>query len=91
MLATLPRKKWGEESWAALTGALGAIPGALDALHMAGSRPTFSLEGFEIVEILVFFGFVVWLAVAALNSIREKTAMEYLEELYPKRDAKPPK
>jgi hypothetical protein len=83
MLATLPRKKWGEESWAALTGALGASPGALDAIHKACQRPAFSLEGYEIVEVLALFGFAVWLIVAIINSIREKTASEYLAELYP--------
>jgi hypothetical protein len=82
-LATLPRKKWGEESWAALTGALGASAGGLDAIHKAYVRPTFSIEGFEVVEVLVFFGFLVWLLISVINAVREKTALEYLAELYP--------
>jgi hypothetical protein len=83
MLARLPRRKFSESSVAALTGMAGATAGAFNAIHKGFERIPFSLELYELVEVLVFFGFFVWLIVSLFYSLREKTSGEYLGELYP--------
>ena len=82
-LATLPRKKWDELTWAAFTGAAAALPSAIDAIVHAWKRNPFALEAFETVQVLIFFGFLVWFVVSFLYSRREQTSLEYLSQLYP--------
>jgi hypothetical protein len=54
MLATLPRKKWDELTWAAFTGAAAALPSAIDAFIHAYHRKPFALEAFETVQLFNF-------------------------------------
>jgi hypothetical protein len=81
MLATMPRKKWDELTWAAFTGAAAALPSAVDAFIHAYKRNPFALEAFETVQVLIFFGFVVWF-ISLFFSRHEQTSLEYLRELY---------
>lgn len=83
MLANAPRSKWSESTSAALTGMVAALPSAFDAFIHACVRSPFSVEGFELVQILIFAVFLVWLVVSLINSRIEKTSLEYLGELYP--------
>lgn len=81
MLATMPRKKWSENTWAAFWAALAALPGAAEAIHSGVGKTPFQLGAFEMVQVVVFVGFFVWFVVSRLT-FREKTATEYLNELY---------
>lgn len=84
MLATLPRTKYYNESTAAaFAGTIAALPSAVSAIIHAARRNTFGLEIFETIQVLIFFGFLVWLFASLLYSRQEKTADEYLEQLYP--------
>jgi hypothetical protein len=90
MLANLPRGRWSEGGTpAAFTGMIAALPSAVDALIHACKRSPFSLEGFELVQLLICFGFLVWLIVSLFYSLRGKTSLEYLNELYPPPKANP--
>jgi hypothetical protein len=80
MLATLPRKRWDESTWAALGGAAAAFPSAADALHSAYERTPFSLHAFELVQVTIFLGFLIWFF-ARQRSKGEKTSGKLLEEL----------
>jgi hypothetical protein len=91
MLATMPQSKWSESTKAAFTGMVAALPSAIDALIHAGQRKSFALEGFEIVEVLVCFAFVIWLIVSLITSRIHQTSIEHLEELYPIRPKEPTK
>jgi hypothetical protein len=83
MLAILPRVKYYNESTAAaFAGTLAALPSAANAVLHAAERSTFGLEIFETIQVLIFFGFLVWLVASLMYSREEKTSTEHLEELY---------
>ena len=82
-LANLPRIKYHKESTAAaFAGAIAALPSAIDAVLHAVRRHPFGLEIFETIQVLICFGFLVWLFVSLMYSREEKTSAEYLDELY---------
>jgi len=82
-LSLLPRTKYYNESTAAaFAGTLAALPSAGNAILHATQRNTFSLEIFETIQVLIFFGFLVWLFVSLMYSREEKSSAEYLDELY---------
>ena len=60
MLATHPRRKWDEFTWAALTGTISAAPSAAQAIWSAYQRSPFSLQAFEFVQVAICGGFFVW-------------------------------
>jgi hypothetical protein len=80
MLATLPRKRWDESTWAAFGGAVAALPSAAEAIHAGYEREPFSLHGFEIVQVMIFIGFFIWF-LARRGSKKEKTSTDLLNEL----------
>ena len=83
MLAVLPRTKYYNESTsAAFAGTIAALPSAGNAVLHAAQRNMFGLEIFETIQVLIFFGFLVWLFASLMYSRQEKTAGEYLDELY---------
>ena len=83
MLAILPRTKYYNESTAAaFAGTIAALPSAANAVLHATQRSTFGLEIFETIQVLIFFGFLVWLVASLMYSREEKTSTEHLEELY---------
>ena len=82
-LAILPRIKYYNESTAAaFAGTIAALPSATNAVLHAVNRNTFGLEIFETVQVLICFGFLVWLLASLMYSREEKTSAEYLDELY---------
>jgi hypothetical protein len=82
-LASLPRTKYHRESTAAgFAGTIAALPSATNAVIHAVQRSTLGLEIFETVQVLICFGFLVWLIVSLMYSREEKTSAEYLAELY---------
>jgi hypothetical protein len=82
-LAILPRTKYYNESTAAaFAGTLAALPSAANAILHAAQRNTFGLEVFETIQVLIFFGFLVWLFASLMYSREEKSSAEYLDELY---------
>jgi len=82
-LSLLPRTKYhNESSAAALAGTVAALPSAGHAVLHVFQRNTFALEGFEIIQVAIFFGFLVWLLVSLMYSREEKSSGEYLDELY---------
>ena len=82
-LAILPRIKYYNESTAAaFAGTIAALPSATNAIRHAVQRNTFGLEIFETVQVLICFGFLVWLFVSQMYSREEKTSAAYLDELY---------
>src|SRR5262249_49474523 len=83
LLPILPRVKFYNESTAAaFAGTLAALPSAANAVLHAAERSTFGLEIFETIQVLIFFGFLVWLVASLMYSREEKTSTEHLEELY---------
>src|ERR1700677_4195700 len=60
MLADLPRRKWNEYTWAALGGMAASFPSAIDALVSSFKRTPFSMELFEVVQLIIFVAFFVW-------------------------------
>jgi hypothetical protein len=81
-LAMLPRIKYYNESTAAaFAGTVAALPSATNAVLHAVKRNTFGLEIFETIQVLICFGFLVWLIVSLMYSRQEKTSAEYLDEL----------
>jgi hypothetical protein len=82
VLATLPRRKWDEWTWAALGGAIAACPSAADAIIVAFKTPPVSFGIFQTIQISIFVGFLVWFFVSRAYSKGSKTAAEYLYELY---------
>lgn len=87
MLATLPRKKWDEFTYAALTGFIAALPSAIEAVYNAAQRSEFSVHAFELVQVLIAAGFFVWFMVKVYGGSSEQTAAELLKELCGKEDA----
>jgi hypothetical protein len=83
MLANAPRSKWSEGTLAAFTGMIAALPSAADAFMHACARNPFSLEFFETIQIMIWFGFFVWMIVSLVSSQFKKTSTQYLDELYP--------
>jgi hypothetical protein len=82
-LATMPRTRYHDESTAAaFAGTIAALPSAANAVIHAALRNAFGLEVFETIQVLIFFGFLVWLFASLLYSRGEKTSAEYLDELY---------
>ncbi len=82
-LAILPRTRYYNESTAAaFAGTLAALPSAANAILHATKRTTFGLEIFETIQVLIFFGFLVWLFASLMYAREEKTSSEYLDELY---------
>src|SRR5262245_15443017 len=82
-LASLPRTKYHNESTAAaFAGMIAALPSAINAVIHAAKRSTFGLEIFEMIQVLICFGFLAWLIVSLMYSREEKTSAEYLAELY---------
>jgi hypothetical protein len=82
MLATLPRKKWDEWTWAALGGAVAAFPSAIDAIISAYQATPVSFRIFQTIQIVIFGGFLVWFFVSRAYSKGTQTTAEYLNELY---------
>jgi hypothetical protein len=83
MLAVLPRTRYYNESTAAaFAGTIAALPSAVNAVVHAAQRNMFGLEIFETIQLLIFFGFLVWLFASLMYSRQEKTSGEYLDELY---------
>jgi hypothetical protein len=83
MLAMLPRTRYYNESTAAaFAGTIAALPSAANAVLHAAQRNMFGLEVFETIQVLIFFGFLVWLFASLMYSRQEKTSSEYLDELY---------
>ncbi len=81
-LAMLPRIKYYNESTAAaFAGTIAALPSATSAIIHAVNRNTFGLEIFETIQVLICFGFLVWLIASLMYSREEKTSAEYLDEL----------
>jgi hypothetical protein len=81
-LAMLPRTKHHKEGTAAaFAGTIAALPSATNAVIHAIRRNTFG-EIFEIIQVLICFGFLVWLIASLVYSREEKTSSEYLDELY---------
>jgi len=81
-LAMLPRIKYYNESTAAaFAGTIAALPSATNAVMHAVKRNSFGLEIFETIQVLICFGFLVWLIVSLMYSREEKTSVEYLDEL----------
>src|SRR5262249_59196141 len=82
-LALLPRNKYHRESTAAgFAGTIAALPSAINAAIQAVQRNTFGLGIFETLQVLICFGFLVWLVVSLVYSREEQTSVEYLDELY---------
>jgi hypothetical protein len=82
-LAILPRIRYYNESTAAaFAGTIAALPSATNAVMHAVQRNTFGLQIFETIQVLICFGFLVWLFVSLMYSREEKTSAEYLDELY---------
>jgi hypothetical protein len=83
MLANLPRTRYYNESTAAaLAGTIAALLSAGSALLHAAQRSSFGLEIFETIQVLIFFGFLVWLFASLMYAREDKTSAEYLDELY---------
>src|SRR5262245_53170253 len=83
MLAILPRlRSYNESAAAAFPGTIAALPSAANAVLHATRRNVFGLEIFETIQVLIFFGFLVWLFASLMYSRQEKTSGEYLDELY---------
>lgn len=80
MLATLPRKKWDESTWAALGGAVAAFPSAVEAVVHGFQQQPFSLHWFEATQIAIFLCFLVWL-ISRKRSKHENTSIDVLNEL----------
>jgi hypothetical protein len=81
-LAILPRTKYHKErTAAAFAGTIAALPSATNAVLQAAKRNTFGLEIFGTIQILICFGFLVWLIASLMYSREEKTSPEYLDEL----------
>src|SRR6516165_5462905 len=77
LLATLPRTRYYDESTsAAFAGTIAALPSAANAVVHATQRNMFGLEIFETIQVLIFFGFLVWLFVSLMYSRQEKTAAQ---------------
>jgi hypothetical protein len=71
-LAILPRIKYYNESTAAaFAGTIAALPSATNAVRHAVQRNTFGLEIFETIQVLICFGFLVWLFVSLMFSSGE--------------------
>ena len=82
-LAMLPRIKYYNESTAAaLAGMIAALPSATDAVLQTAKHKPFSLELFDTIQVMICFGFLVWLFVSVMYSRQEKTSTEFLNELY---------
>jgi hypothetical protein len=83
MLAILPRTRYYNESAAAaFAGTIAALPSAANAVLHAAQRDTFGLEIFETIQVLIFFGFLVWLFASLMYAREDKTSGEFLDELY---------
>jgi hypothetical protein len=81
-LTMLPRtKSYNESAAAAFAGTIAALPTAINAVLDAAKRNTFGLEIFEIFQVLICFGCLAWLIVSLMHSRKEKTSVEYLDEL----------
>ena len=76
MLADLPRRKWNEYTWAALGGMAASFPSAIDALVSSFKRTPFSMEWFEVVQLIIFVAFFVWFI--SQRTVAEKTSGELL-------------
>lgn len=80
MLATRPRKHWDETTWAAFGGAIAALPSAVDAGISAFKREPLLLQGFELVQVGVFFAFLIWFLARKRHS-NEETSIDLLQRL----------
>lgn len=78
MLATMPRKKWGEFTVAALSGMAGAAPGAIIAIYSA-YKSAWSFQLFDVIQVLIFSAFVFWFL--SQYSMGTKVARDLLEEI----------
>jgi hypothetical protein len=73
MLGETKRSFFHEFMWATITGALGAAPAAIHDLGEAYvSTPAKPLSGFELFEVIVFFGFAI-LAIFSGIMVRQET------------------
>src|SRR5437667_12634664 len=80
-LAMLPRIKYYNESTAAaFAGTIAALPSATNAVLHAVERNTFGLEIFETIQVLICFGFLVWLFLSLMYSRHDKTLAEFLND-----------
>jgi hypothetical protein len=79
MLADLPRRKWNEYTWAALGGMAASLPSAVEAIVSSYKRTPFSMEWFEVVQLIIFVSFFVWFLSQRIGV--EKTSGELLNEI----------
>lgn len=79
MLADLPRRKWNEFTWAALGGMAASLPSAIDALVSSCKRTPFSMEWFEVVQLIIFVAFFVWFLSQRIGV--ERTSGDLLKEI----------
>jgi hypothetical protein len=86
-LATMPRNKWDEKTWSAFWATIASLSGAAEAIHDGLKSSPFSLGAFNAMQVLIFFGFLIWFIVSRSNLRSTKTSSEYLNELY---DLPPP-
>lgn len=82
MLATLPRGKWGEFTWAAFSGLVGAAPSGAEALHTAfwGTSPQ-GLSWFGAVQVGLTVVFLTLFLTAIRQRIATQSSAAYLEWL----------
>jgi len=82
MLGENKKSFFHEFMWAALTGAIGSGPAATHNIHSAFfATPASALTAFELIEIVIFFGFVILACFAAVAMRLEmKRAPDNLKE-----------
>lgn len=78
MLATMPRRKWGEFTMAALSGMVGAAPAAIVSIYSA-YKGSWSFQLIDVIQILLFFFFGIWLLFQYSMSVR--VSGDLLEEI----------
>jgi hypothetical protein len=80
MLATLPRNKWDELTWAALGGAASQLPGAIGACAAGLKRNPFTADFPEVMAIVIFVAFFACF-LARRRTKGGKTSQDLLTEL----------
>jgi hypothetical protein len=78
-LATLPRGKFDEFTWAAVTGLLASLPSSIHSFVDLRQAAVFSLSLPQSVDFGVSLIFVTLTIVALVSRGREQSSMEYLE------------
>ena len=85
-IAMAPHSKLGSLGWAAVTGVIGSLPGAVRNVHVALTRSPPTIDLWDTVNLLLCV-FFVGLGVFAVINQRGHTSEELLYELFP--NAKP--